>query len=224
MQLAVKKKKPAVMETIFDVTYLGTIFVSAVLLAATSEQGSERWSFGLMAFLLVIGDAFHLVPRILSMWSRSDRDYTAMLGIGKLITSITMTIFYVALWDIGAGRYPSLAPSYSTALISILAALRVLLCLFPQNKWASKNPPLSWAIWRNIPFFILGMMVMALFAAGSRAFGGFDFLWLAVLISFAFYLPVVLFSQRNPKIGMLMLPKSCAYAAIVLMGFSLPGI
>lgn len=51
--------------------------------------------------------------------------------------------------------------------------------------------------------------------------GSLSFLWLAIMISFACYLPVVLFSKTNPKVGMLMLPKSCAYAAIVLMGVSL---
>lgn len=35
--------------------------------------------------------------------------------------------------------------------------------------------------------------------------------WLAIALSFAFYLPVVLWSNRQPKAGMLMLPKTCAY-------------
>lgn len=221
MQLTIKKKKTRLIETIFDIAYLGTILVSAILLTATAATGSERWRFGLMAFILVIGDAFHLVPRVLSMWTHEEKDYTAMLGVGKLITSITMTIFYLALWDIGTGRYAAIAPSYATPLIFFFSALRVILCLMPQNRWTSDAPPLSWAIYRNIPFFMLGIMVMLLFAFGSKTVGGFPLLWLYIFISFACYLPVVLFSHKNPKIGLLMLPKSCAYAAIVILGFSL---
>lgn len=220
--LNAKRKPVKLMETIFDVVYLGTVLVSAVLLCLSANTGSLRWQFGLMALILGIGDSFHLVPRVCAFWDRGMKDYTAPLGIGKLVASITMTIFYVVLWHIGVSHYPNLAAGDLNLIIYILAALRIGLCLFPQNRWTSGNPPLKWAIWRNIPFFILGMAVMVLFASGTYAMrDGFSLMWVAILISFACYLPVVLFSERNPKIGMLMLPKSCAYAAIVLMGFSL---
>ncbi|HPF18680.1 MAG TPA: hypothetical protein PLY08_03755 [Bacillota bacterium] len=42
-------------------------------------------------------------------------------------------------------------------------------------------------------------------------------MWLAILLSFAFYLPVVLWSNRYPKIGMLMLPKTCTYLWMLVM-------
>jgi hypothetical protein len=45
-------------------------------------------------------------------------------------------------------------------------------------------------------------------------------MWLAVALSFAFYIPVVLFADAVPAIGMLMIPKTCAYLWIVWMGFT----
>ena len=224
MQLNAKKKSIKLIETVFDLLYLGTVLISAVLLCLGAERGSPRGQFGLMALILVIGDGFHLIPRIYAMWDRKAKPYTALLGVGKLIASVTMTVFYVILWDVGAKRYAEIVPSQMTGVVFALAALRIVLCLLPQNRWTSENPPLKWAIWRNVPFFGLGMLVMALFARDSLAGGGeFSYLWLAVLLSFVCYLPVVLFAGRNPKLGMLMLPKSCAYVAIVLLGFSLPG-
>ncbi|MGI6169955.1 MAG: hypothetical protein ACOYI4_09745 [Christensenellales bacterium] len=225
MLLNTKRKPVKLIETIFDLLYLSTVLISGVLLCLGAQVGSTRWQFGLMALILGLGDAFHLVPRLYAMWDRKPSGHTAMLGIGKLVASLTMTVFYVILWNLGTAHYGSLLPPYMTPVVFALAALRIALCLFPQNRWMSKAQPRKWAIWRNIPFFILGMLVMALFAAGSFAGDNkFSYLWLAVLISFACYLPVVLFSGQNPKIGMLMLPKSCAYAAIVLIGFSLPVI
>lgn len=47
----------------------------------------------------------------------------------------------------------------------------------------------------------------------------FRFLWLAVVISFACYIPVVLFADIVPMVGMLMIPKTCAYVWIVLIGY-----
>ena len=44
-------------------------------------------------------------------------------------------------------------------------------------------------------------------------------MWLAIVLSFAFYIPVVLFSGVFPPIGALMIPKTCAYVWIVWMGY-----
>lgn len=209
-------------ETGFDIAYLSTVLLSGVLLCVTASSGSERLQFGIMALILGCGDAFHLIPRIYALWNGGTKAHTALLGIGKLIASMTMTVFYVILWNIGIQHYTGIAAAHITAIIYALAALRIVLCLFPQNQWMSEASPIKWAVWRNVPFSILGVFVTVLFAIGSYAMSdGLSLIWVAVIISFVCYLPVVLFSGQNLKVGMLMLPKSCAYAAIILMGFSL---
>ena len=47
----------------------------------------------------------------------------------------------------------------------------------------------------------------------------FRFLYLAVIFSFACYIPVVLFADTAPPVGMLMIPKTCAYVWVVLIGY-----
>ena len=44
-------------------------------------------------------------------------------------------------------------------------------------------------------------------------------MWLAIVLSFGFYIPVVLFADAVPMIGMLMIPKTCAYVWAVLTGY-----
>ncbi len=46
--------------------------------------------------------------------------------------------------------------------------------------------------------------------------------WLTIVLSFGCYLPVVLWSNRSPGVGMLMLPKTCAYLWILVMCLSIP--
>ena len=41
-----------------------------------------------------------------------------------------------------------------------------------------------------------------------------------ILVSYAFYTPVILFVQRLPMIGMLMIPKTMAYVAIAWLAFA----
>ena len=222
MQLNNKLKVMKWVETIFDLSYLFTVLISAGMMYITADFGSLRWQFALMSFTLGAGDAFHLIPRIYAMVDTKNHDHRVSLGIGKFIASITMTLFYLFLWEIGKGYYSLNVDNFFNLIVYGLALIRVLLCIPRQNSWTDKNPPLKWGILRNIPFFILGMIVMIFYMIGAFTNGGsLSYLWLAILISFACYLPVVLFSGRNPKVGMLMLPKSCAYAAIVLMGFSI---
>ena len=45
-------------------------------------------------------------------------------------------------------------------------------------------------------------------------------MWLPIVLSFGFYIPVVLWADAVPLIGMLMLPKTFAYVWTVLIGYS----
>ena len=44
-------------------------------------------------------------------------------------------------------------------------------------------------------------------------------MWLTIVLSFGFYIPVVLWADAVPIIGMLMIPKTCAYVWTVLIGY-----
>ena len=67
--------------------------------APVISHGNRQYLlFGIMAVTLGAGDSFHLVPRALALCTTGLESYTAALGIGKLITSVTMTAFYVLLY------------------------------------------------------------------------------------------------------------------------------
>lgn len=135
------------------------------------------------------------------------------LGLGTAITSVTMTVFYVLLYFIWKEIFPGIEVSPAIpALIFITAAVRIVLCLFPQNDWFSGKENLRWSLYRNIPFAITGILVIALFAISGNM-GGYG-LWrmcIAIALSFSFYLPVTLFAKRKPAVGALMLPKTVMY-------------
>ncbi len=202
------------MEAVFCIFYLIFTTVTGVKILRERKISRQIRLFGIMTLVLVGGDAFHLVPRILAAVNPT-ADYSFSLGIGKLVTSITMTIFYVILYFIYELRYKKKSAALRLTVLA-LAAVRIALCLLPQNDWTGADPVI-WGIYRNIPFTILGIVMVVLFY-GERKDRFFKWLWLAVLLSFGFYLPVVLWSDLSPMIGMLMLPKTCMYMWIVVMG------
>lgn len=52
---------------------------------------------------------------------------------------------------------------------------------------------------------------------GDEAFG---WMWLTIVLSFGFYIPVVLWAEAVPMICMLMIPKTCAYVWTVMIGYN----
>ena len=206
---------PAIGESIFDVLYLIFATGSGITLLVKAKGRTVITLFGLMTLLLGAGDSFHLIPRVLNYWT--DADYTAALGIGKLITSITMTVFYLLFEHARRKRYGITGQKPVLITMWLLSAIRVALCCFPQNGWTSANPSLLWGILRNIPFAILGVMTVVLWFRSAANDKVLKWSPIAVTLSFLFYLPVVLWSQTLPIIGMLMLPKTCMYIWLIVM-------
>ena len=212
----------AMVETLFDTVYLISVITIGVLMICGSQGNAQFKLFGLMAVVLGAGDSFHLVPRALALCTTGLENYTVSLGLGKWITSVTMTVFYALLYYVWRQRYQIKGKTELTAAVYGLAAARVILCMMPQNQWMSAASPLSWGIYRNIPFALLGLLIIVLFYRSAKEHNdsSFRWMWLTIVLSFGFYIPVVLWADTFPMVGMLMIPKTCAYVWTVLIGYS----
>ena len=71
----------------------------------------------------------------------------------------------------------------------------------------------------------MGLIIIVLFYKSAKENNdrSFRWMWLTIVLSFAFYIPVVLLADVIPMIGMLMIPKTCAYMWIIAMGLQLLG-
>ena len=212
----------AIIETLFDLVYLVTVITVGIRMIRSSKSGSQFRLFGWMAVVLGAGDSFHLVPRALALCTTGLENYVVPLGLGKWITSVTMTAFYVLLYYVWRKRYQVKGQKSATLAVYLLSAARVVLCMMPQNHWLEAQSPLSWGIYRNIPFALLGLLIIVLFyrSAKEKNDTAFRWMWLTIVLSFGFYIPVVLWADTIPMIGMLMIPKTCAYVWTILIGYN----
>ena len=153
----------AIVETLFDAVYLISVISIGILMIRGSKGNPQFRLFGWMAILLGAGDSFHLVPRAIALCTTGLENYTVPLGLGKWITSVTMTVFYLLLYYVWRQRYQIQGQHHLTAAVYILAGVRIVLCMMPQNQWLSAESPLSWGIYRNIPFALLGLLIIVLF-------------------------------------------------------------
>ena len=199
-------------ESAFDILYLIFAVTSGCLMLRKAGDRTEKL-MGLAALILGCGDAFHLIPRVLNYFV--DADFTAALGVGKLITSISMTVFYLLLYYIWLGYYRMRENKRVTGVLWMLLIIRVILCLLPQNGWTENSTDLVWGMIRNIPFVLLGAAVCAIFFQKRKNDRIFRFFWLLILLSFLFYIPVAVGAGLLPMLGMLMLPKTICYILMI---------
>lgn len=169
------------------------------------------------------GDAFHLVPRIIRAVYGINDKIKRQLGIGLQVSSVTMTVFYIILLYIWKFTFPQFkAPLILEAVIWISAVIRIVICLFPQNNWCKDEGNMKLSVIRNAVFAVTGIGIIILYLISGNANGyHMTRMVAAIIISFGCYLPVTLFSKTKPKVGLLMIPKTCAYMWIIAMGLQL---
>ena len=203
-------------ESCFDIIYLLFAIILGIRMLKMSGKDSIGKLMGMAVLILGIGDAFHLVPRVINYFTAGD--LTAALGFGKLVTSITMTVFYLFMFMIWQRVYGMEKSSDRTGkILLILAVLRVILCMFPQNHWFSNEGSVAWGIIRNVPFILIGAIIVFLYFVKKDKIAVLRSIWLLVTLSFLFYIPVAVGASVVPMLGMLMLPKTICYMIIICL-------
>ena len=218
-----KPQIPDVMEAIFDAAYLIFDLVAAILFFTFSKGNILFVLYGILTLTLCGGDAFHLVSRIIRAVRGSDEKIKRQLGIGLQVSSVTMTVFYIILMYVWKFTFPEMIiPKIVEAVVWISAVVRIVICMFPQNNWCTDEGNMKLSIARNAVFAVTGIGVIILYIISGNANGyGMTRMVAAIILSFGCYLPVTLFSKTKPKVGLLMIPKTCAYMWMIAMGLQL---
>ena len=210
-------------EVFFDIGYLAFDFIAGILFFIFSKGDILFILYGILTLTLFFGDAFHLIPRVKRALCGSNEKINRQLGFGLQVSSITMTIFYILLLYIWKFTFPEIkAPLLIEIIVWLTGLIRIIVCFFPQNNWLSNDGNMKLSIIRNSVFAITGIGIIILYtiSGNTNNYNMARMVW-AIIISFACYLPVTLFSKKYPKIGMLMIPKTCAYIWIIVMGLQL---
>ena len=208
----------AIMETIFETGYLAFALVSGIFLIAKSKGQLEYIVLATAILLLGIGDAFHLIPRMIALNTDGLLNHQTALGLGKLVTSVTMTFFYVVMYIFLIVRYKKFPPIWLHIVFGILLIIRILLVSMPQNNWLGESPYI-WNIVRNIPFVLMGIIFIVMAFLYCKEDKYFRWMWLLVILSFVFYLITALGASFVSILGLMMLPKTICY--MVIFGFAL---
>ena len=214
-------------EIIFNILYLATVWtVTALMLRNRRRLTEETRRTGLLFaaafFLLAFGDTGHVGFRVLAYGLGGLEENPVLVGAGALATAVTVTFFYMIVCEIWRSRFDKNRGLVWWVLI-VAGVVRLALMIPPQNRWGSVVPPHAWSLVRNIPLTIQGIgIALALLISGTRQKDSLSKkVAVMIFISYGCYIPVILFVQRVPMIGMLMIPKTVAYLVIAFFAYSL---
>ena len=212
-----KKRGMKIGESVFCLFYLIFDLIAGIIFLKNSSE-TLFLLYGILSLILGFGDAFHLVPRVIRNIKGESSKVEWWMNLGLIVTSITMTIFYIILFYIWKIQYVGEISNIIPIIIWTTSITRIIICLLPQNKWFSGgNKEMS--LCRNLIFAISGLVEIVIFIMLGGKYG--ITMSICILLSFIFYMPVALFGKQNPKLGMLMLPKTIMYIVMISLGLSL---
>ena len=193
-------------ELFFDSMYL--IFVLFLGIRILLLRKPNSGLIGAMTLLLGLGDSFHLIPRIVAQATIDGFEVNAAgLFLGTRISAMTMSLFYLLFYYYIRREMKKTNRSLDV-LMSALFLIRIVTVILSFNRAASMD------LISNAPFVLMGIIDIALLYR-ERTNKNFGKLYVFVFFSFLFYVPVVLFKNIYPTIGMLMMPKTVMYVLIV---------
>ncbi|MDP1822224.1 MAG: hypothetical protein Q8L48_03250 [Archangium sp.] len=219
------------MEVTFNLAYLGVVYTLVGLMSVALRTKADpklllrRFRDGFL--LLALGDTGHVGFRVIALLrdgleARVEVAGTSvgLVGVGALATAVTITFLYLVLLDLWRRRFEAPRGTLYWGLVA-LGVVRLLLLVPAQNQWSQVVPPWDWSVARNVPLTILGLAVATLMIRDGRRAADKTFTQLGLLIvcSYAFYLPVILFVQQVPAIGLLMVPKTLVYLVMAWLGY-----
>ncbi len=210
-------------EAVFDIIYLLFDLIAGLMFLIAGGGKTVFVLFGLLALFLGVGDAFHLIPRVARAIHGETPKIKLWLNRGLFVSSISVTIYYLILYFIWRELYPDEHVSAVLVVLLFVSAIaRIIICMLPQNGWTTGTKSRKLSIARNSIFAVTGLIIVVLFAGtGNQGGYGMASMSIAIILSFACYYPVVFFVDRNPKLGMLMMPKTIAYVWMISLGLRL---
>ena len=226
----------------FMIIYLVIIWIFLIKLVIQNAKDGKfkkhnnawKWIFAAY-FLLGFGDLFHLGFRIYNYFrgfTVGDPFYMITLGLGYIISGLTMTYFYIATfhaWSYSYGKSYSTPAKikFFTIILYVAFILRVILILLPYNHWFEGDGTIDFGFnfrWITaIPIYIIGIISVYLLFKDSRSemkenkgidpqlnSGNFHAsIW--YMVSYVTYSITLFLVAIFPLTGLFMIPKTIAY-------------
>ena len=183
-------------ESLFTILYLAAVMIMGVCLVKGNQGKKQYLLYGSMAITLGLGDLFLLISNTLNYLSVQTGRLIPMTEIGRQITAIAITLFYLMLYYFWRVRYQINGRQPVTEAVWGLSIFRIILCFFHIASYMMPGNPLTdirvhnlWEEYQIIPLLGLGILLIRLFYQSARNTHDFEFQssWMIITVIFICY-------------------------------------
>lgn len=206
----------SIIKSTFYIAFIIISFLVASNMLVFSKGNRKVKIFGSVVLLLAIGESFHLVPRILEIFTSGAENYVDMIETGRFIASLSIVLVYILLYWFWKVYNEASTSSKLDIVLVILGMISLSLSVILQS-----SSETIFIFFRNLPMLVIGAIVV--FHTKKRNSKAevqpFRFLWLALLLSLLFTIGFELLSIPYPFFIILMMPKTLMHIWLVVMGY-----
>lgn len=179
-------------EIVLNLVYLLFGAGFSFYLFAISKKRFSYITIGLLGLSIVLGEAFHIVPRILQYLNVNTLDIYEMLGMGQVISSILMTLAFICFYLVYKLKYQNKTNQGLDIAIYSFAIFKILFSLIDSTDAVLSNNVMI-VLMRNSPYFVMaGLLLYVGYSSATKKDNLYvSFLFVYLSISFAAYLVYV---------------------------------
>lgn len=199
----------------FYIIFLGlSLFVSLRLLFRSRRSTSDLL-LGLFVLVLGVGEGFHIVPRIIELFTGDTVLYSSAIEIGRVVSSSVILFTYTLLIFFNRMYNDTTESKKIYVILLVLGLIGVLL-----NVVYKDSVNYSVILLRNLPLMGIGLYVILQLKQSMATDSRFKYLWLALILSLVFTLGFELLSSNYEFFIILMMPKVLMFIWVIVMGMS----
>lgn len=209
-----------IIEPILHIAYLIPLLIMGGYLLKNSIGQKVYKAFGSFALILALADSIYLLPRMYSILTTGIEDNLHIIGWGRMGNAIIVTILYLVLYDIYNLRYSKRKNASLDKLMFGVAAIRIIICLLPMNKWFDEIPSSTFALLRFVPLAILALFIIFLIYYHSNKFNDLSFkiICILTLVSIIFAEPYI-YNIHGTGVLIQLIIRSISLYSIIFVGY-----
>jgi hypothetical protein len=188
----------------------------------TNSPGNWYYKvFGNLSYCLGIADAIYLIPRLYAILTTGIEDNLKVIGWGRLGYSITITLFFIVLYNAYNIRFHKKRNKRLDYTIYILSFIRIFICLLPGNDWFELNTSKTYAIIRLIPLGLMGLLLIMVTFLHGRKFNDkkYKIVPVGIFFSILFLEPIALVPGDQNKIFIFTILRTISLLWIIILGY-----
>ena len=146
-------------DPVFEILYLAIGSLLSIYLICKAKKRIHYYMFGFLGLLLMLNDLCAFFPSFFDSYASTAKDYLTMVGIGKDITTVLLTVLLVVSFWIYKLRFHKKTSIHLDLTIYVLAFLKIVTTIIPDEISFAQNP-YAYGILTNIP--LIALLVLAI--------------------------------------------------------------